>query len=377
MKILLVHNFQLNEHGDRKYNAVSYYRMLKPNIVLHRLYNDIEFTEIPMFNDNVEDSFLQEFNLVLFCRHIDNPEHTANRLNKLGIKFGLDEDDYWFLPDNHILYPHYIQHQIPKLIIDSIKVAHFITCTTPYLADKVKEINPNVYVIENGIDTHDEVWKPNKSEAKRIRFAFTQGVTHIHDIGLISDKVAKALYDVKFYSKGQIVLTGFNAEPNQESIYIGYERMLTDSLKTLEKYEPLYCDQLKRLITPKEINKPYRRIEAMDVFDFPEVYNHIDISVIPLQDNEFNSCKSELKLIEAGFKDCAAMVSNVKPYTLVANKQNSFLLSDKNFFEWQRYILNNPSIVIDKAQQLKEDVKKYSLDLLSQKRYEIYKNFVI
>jgi hypothetical protein len=53
------------------------------------------------------------------------------------------------------------------------------------------------------------------------------------------------------------------------------------------------------------------------------------------------------------------------------------LLSEKNFFEWQRYILNNPSIVTDKAQQLKEDVKKYSLDLLSEKRYEIYKNFVI
>jgi len=377
MKILLVHNFIINEHGDRKYNAVSYYRMLKPNIVLHRLYEGIEFTEIPTLNDVVPDDFLKDFNLILFCRHIENPDYTADRLNKLGIKFGLDEDDYWFLPDNHILYPHYIQNNVSKLIIDSIKVAHFVTCTTTYLADKIKEINPNVYILENGIDTQDEVWKRNKLPSKRIRFAFTQGVTHIHDLNLISDKVAKALYDVKFYSKGQIILTGFNAEPNQESIYIGYERMLTDSLKTLEKYEPIYCNELKRLITPKEINKPYRRIEAMDVFDFPEVYDNIDISVIPLQDNEFNSCKSELKLIEAGFKDCAAMVSNVKPYTIVANKQNSFLLSEKNFFEWQRYIINNPSILLDKTKQLAEDVKKYSLDLLSQKRYEIYKNFVI
>ena len=71
------------------------------------------------------------------------------------------------------------------------------------------------------------------------------------------------------------------------------------------------------------------------------------------------------------------MVSNVKPDTIIANKNNSFLLPEKNFVEWQRYILNNPSILVDKTQQLAEDVKKYSLDLLSEKRYEIYKNFVI
>jgi hypothetical protein len=70
--------------------------------------------------------------------------------------------------------------------------------------------------------------------------------------------------------------------------------------------------------------------------------------------------------------DCAVMVSDVNPYSLIANKDNSFLLSERNFFYWQRYILNNPSCLQEKKAALKETVAKYELSKLAVKRKELY-----
>jgi hypothetical protein len=243
------------------------------------------------------------------------------------------------------------------------------------LADKIKPLNQNVHIIENGIDTQDEAWKPNKKESNRIRFGFTQGTTHIPDIMLINQSVQKALYDVKFSHSGQIVLCGFNAKFNKESVYIGYERLLTDSLTPLN-FNKKYTNELKSLKTPNGDNMPYKRIWGVDVREFGKVHNELDIVVAPLKSSEFNSCKSNIKMLEAGFMDCAVMVHNVSPYKELSTKENSFNLSESSFFELQRYILTNPSLMKEKKQALKEDVQKFELSKLTDKRKELYESLL-
>ena len=371
MNILLVHHLIRVSESQVTFTAVDYYRMQKPMQVLNRLDPEINYATIDSLK--VEDSFLQRFDLVLFSRTM--PREAPERLNKLGIPFGLDLDDYWNLPDDHILAPSYKTNKTPELIIDSIKAAHFVTCTTEILASYIKEFNENVYVVENGIDTDDDIWQPNKSKSDRVRFGFTQGSTHIPDVALVSKDVAKSLYDNKFYHKGQVVLCGFSARHQEESVYIGYERMLTDDLKPL-KFYPKYCHELKILHNPLGLDMPYRRIWTRDVDEFGSVYDDIDIAVAPLKESTFNSCKSNIKMLEAGFKDCAVMVSDISPYTPLATKENSFLLNEKSFFEWQRYILLNPSIIEDKKAQLKEDVKWFELKNLTKKRKEVYESCI-
>jgi hypothetical protein len=77
-------------------------------------------------------------------------------------------------------------------------------------------------------------------------------------------------------------------------------------------------------------------------------------------------------MLEAGFKGCAVMVSEVNPYTPLATKENSFLLSEKSFKGWQRYILSNPEIIKEKAHYLSRDIRPYSLQNLTTKRKQIY-----
>jgi hypothetical protein len=349
--------------------------MNKPHEVLARLNPDFEIVHSKP-NDIYPDDFLKTIDLVLFCREIDNSNGIIEVLNKLGIRFGLDLDDYWDLPEDHLLYEHYKETNKPQLIVESIKAAHFVICTTEILATKIKEHNKEVYVIENGIDTEDPTWQNNHINSKRIRYGFTQGTTHIPDVMSIHKDVQTALYDADFNRNCQVILTGWNAIRSEESVYIGYERMLTDNLKTMLPVEREYCLRLVKYKFPSGISKPYRRVGALPVYEFAKVYDEMDISVAPLLEGEFNSCKSELKMIEAGFKGCAFMGSNVPAYSHLMTKENSFDLNWGNFYEWSKYILNNPNIVKDKAAQLSLDTKKYSLNLLTDKRKELYEKYI-
>lgn len=370
MKVLLIHHLIKVNDTQVTFGAVDYYRMQKPFEVLGRNYDVMYRTADSL---KLEDEFIKSHDLVIFSRTI--PQYAIDKLNELCIPFGLDLDDYWYLPQEHILYESYKQNKTPELIINSIKAAHFVTCTTEILAEKIRPLNPNVHIIENGIDTEDTMWKPEKIKSGRVRFGFTGGTTHIPDVDLVAKDVARSLYDNKFYHNGQVVLCGFNAEFNQPSIYVGYERMLTDDLKPL-KFEREYLHSLKTLHLVDGRNKPYRRIWNKDISEFPTVYDEIDVVLAPLKDSEFNRCKSNIKMLEAGFKDCGVIVSDIPPYSPLATKKNSFLLSEKNFFEWQRYILLNPNALEDRKAQLRQDVEKFSLKKLSKKRFEIYESCV-
>lgn len=372
MKILLIHSFEIKD-GEPEFNAISYHRINKCHQVLSRVYPDVECTHTPSAL-NLTDEFLSNFDIVLFLRFIEleeNIDKVIDQLKRLEIPFGVDTDDYWYLPNNHIAKQSYTDNKLTEVIIKSIKAATFVICTTPILQDKIKELNPNVHIIENGIDPEDTSWTPNKSKSDRVRFGFLQGSTHIHDLYMISHDVVKSLESKQFKDKGQIALAFYykNGEP---SIFVGYEKILTNHLNTLR---PSYKLQLQ-LGTEDGTNEPYRRLPFKPVHEFGTMYNEFDISVCPLERNEFNGCKSELKMIEAGFMDCAVMVSNVNPYSLIANKDNSFLLSDKDFFYWQRYIINNPNCIADKKAALKETVAKYDLRTLAHKRYELYKSLI-
>lgn len=375
MKLLCVDAFGV-KNGEAQISGVAYYRIVKPNVVLKRL-GDFDFTLIQAINKDVSDELIKEYDLILFSRSMgayDDVDGVAERLNKLGIPFGLDLDDHWELYPNHILTDYYKDHKVSEAIVKSIKHAHFVICTTDILAGHIKEHNPNVHIIENGIDTEDEAWQINKKESYRTRFGFTQGHTHFGDLQPHTEAIARSFKDLNFYKKGQIVLCGFDAEHDKPSIYVGYERLITNNLNAIT--DKFYTNRLKMLGRPDGDNKPYKRIWQTPVFEFGFVYDEIDISVAPLASNKFNSCKSELKMIEAGFKGCAVMVSDVNPYSPLMTKENSFSLSENSFYLWQRLILRNPNMWKDRALQLAEDVKRFDLKNLTQKRKELYESVV-
>lgn len=412
MKILLV-----NSHN---FGGVEYYRMIKPSHVLSEKYPEFDFVTVDGINrdfitinkeqkfdpvtkktntiiykedeqPNIPiDDFLKQFDLVHFCRGIDmyNEPNNAERLKRLGIPFGLDLDDYWFLPTTHVLYEDYILRNQDYAIIQAIQAANFVTCTTPILAKSISEFNKNVYVIENGIDDRLEAWQPDFSRCSKMRFGFYQGTTHFEDIKLAAPDIVKVFDDEKLISKAQIVLSGFMSADQtkinedtgipQPSFYIGYEKKITDNLRVIKNQT--YKEYLTKGISDGNedwMNESYVRCWGTHVESWGYTYNFSDVSLVPLVNNMFNRNKSELKMIEAGFKGKAVIVSDVNPYRLLATEKNSFLV--RNTYTWYKqikYCIKNPNAVIDKANQLHEDVKsKYKLWDLIEKRKQLYETY--
>lgn len=388
--------------------GVEYYRMMMPCHILSKTYPEFQFDSVeaqqiredelilksvevydPENKEEVEqkgevvvtDEYLKRYDLIHFCRQIVyyKDSKLLERVKKLGIPFGLDLDDFWHLPEYHIIYNDYKKFNTPQLVVDSIKEAHFITCTTPIIAREIEKYNNNVFIIENGIDTEQECWQPDLKKKERLRFGFYQGATHYEDLLLASTSVREIFKSEKLKDKYQIVLSGFDSYgKDSKGIYpsmaMCYESALTEGLKLLN---PNYKNYLSRFMlegNENYINENYWRLWKVPVDDWGFAYNFADVSVIPLIDNRFNRSKSELKLIEAGVKGKAVIVSDTQPYKLLANDKNSFLAKRPiDFYNQIKYCIKNPNAVQDKSEQLREDVlAKYTLAKLTDKRKELY-----
>lgn len=170
-----------------------------------------------------------------------------------------------------------------------------------------------------------------------MRFGVTGGSSHVNDIKQIvseNDCVMKHLgKDV--LDKMQFVLCGFNTDGIYISIdkdgkkttrklnldevwWIELEKRITDNYSMVS---PEYRKLLLRYDGSDETfdasDEPYRRIWSKSITDFEYglIYKDIDVLMVPLADTEFNSAKSNLKFIEAGFTGTAVLSSSVMPYS--------------------------------------------------------------
>jgi hypothetical protein len=117
-------------------------------------------------------------------------------------------------------------------------------------------------------------------------------------------------------------------------------------------------------------------LEKADIWSYPQFYNHLDVSLVPLADNKFNSLKSELKLIEAGFFRKAVIVDNVYPYKpLLKHKINAMVVNKpSDWVKHAKYLLRNPSAITDLGDALYETVQPYEIDRVNEKRIKFYKD---
>jgi len=115
-------------------------------------------------------------------------------------------------------------------------------------------------------------------------------------------------------------------------------------------------------------NRKIKVIPPAKLHQYAFMYDHWDISLIPLQNTTFNRCKSNLKLLEAGFKKTAAIVSGIHPYAPdMVDGVNCIKIpanaDAKAWFRAVRELVNNPKLRETIAENLHECVvKNYSLE---------------
>lgn len=391
----------------------GYYRSLRPHTKLQELYSD-EFDVTIKYDFNWRDlATIEKFDILHFHKGIYG-DNEGFRLalqfcKEKGIKTVMDIDDYWDLGPYHPNYLGYKNTGYDKIIRENVTLADYVTTTTPIFEKELKKYNPNVRVFVNAIDPEEEQFTPKDIKTTdRIRFGFIMGSSHLNDLELVRGMVNRLPKDI--LDKIQIVLCGYDLRgtvqifgPNgevttrpiqpKESVWYSYEKILTDNYKTVS---PHYEGFLKlfspNMQYPWVDNEPYKRCWTKDIMEYCTHYNEIDVLLVPLADNRFNSFKSELKLIESGMMNKAVVVSDFGPYQIGTknffekggkiNPEGNVVLidnkgKDKNWAKAIERLVKNPEYIEQLRANLHNSIKdKYNLSNVTKERVEFYKEIV-
>lgn len=256
------------------------------------------------------------------------------RRKKSGEKIVVDIDDYWILDDSHYLYQRFAIAGMTELLINCLRLADVVTVTTPHLASRVREINRSVVVIPNALPFDRGQFTRSENKYSDRTFIWAGGASHRDDLKLLPD-AGKDLC-IAGVKPGVAEWTHCLAGRRGHSVKLGL---------------PLS--------------------EYMSVYD-----GHL-CALAPLVDSEFNRCKSNLKMLEAGAKGLAFIASDVRPY-LNEVDQDVVLYADSDwgFYEKMTTIKNCPQLAEEQAQNLSDHVRKnYHLDDANELRRQVIESF--
>jgi glycosyltransferase involved in cell wall biosynthesis len=253
-----------------------------------------------------------------------------------GTPYVVDIDDHWILPKYNPAYWAY-RKGIKQCVKDSINYADAVITTTPALAKEIRLINENVIIASNCLDYTHKQWEAEPMErTDKIKVGWVGGVTHEEDLKLIADQI-KGL-DIEFY------ICGYT--PGE--IWNRIAKSMPDA----------------------------KIVEGTSVFEYGEVYRHFDFVVAPLQDNKFNNCKSELKIVEASAYKKPIICSAVYPY-LYHQANDGVLLVTQN--DWRTAIQK----LVDAGRSVRQSMgvsnydyckKHHNLELHNLTRLQLYKS---
>jgi glycosyltransferase involved in cell wall biosynthesis len=370
--------------------GVGKFRFRDPHMILQKNYRD-EFHIDIITNPAIHDkSFVSNYDMIFLQGSMlinDNAFKIFEDLKKDGMKLIVDLDDYWRLPMSHGMYKKMEDNY--KKLTQRLLIADLITTTTVELGREILKFNKNVKVIPNAVNPDESQFQPKPIESERVRIGWVGGASHLEDLKMTNGLFNK-LQGIS--TKNQMVMCGFNNNTKNietgkiekvkyPKVWMECEYVFTNGYSVDEEYKHY-------LLHPKEEefegveDKPYRRIWTKDFYDYAHCYNHIDISLAPLVNNQFNRMKSQLKVIEAGFHKKPIIVSDISPYNLdCRNLLNSFVVNEKRqhkeWFQYAKKLIESPSLREDVGLALYETVKdKYNLHNVCKIRRQIYRNLM-
>jgi glycosyltransferase involved in cell wall biosynthesis len=370
--------------------GVGKFRFRDPHICLAREHQedfDVDIIENPPIQNK---DFISKYSILVLQASLLINEVLFKQLEDLkknGLKVVLDLDDYWRLPVHHPLYRR--MENDWKVMVSRFNVADVILTTTTNLAKEIAVYNKNVKIVPNAVNTREGQFTPQPIPSKRVRIGWAGGSSHLQDLkelrGLVNKFYASSKDEVQFLMAGfnnevKDVVNGQVTTVKRPEVWMQAEMVFTYNYNNLDENYVHY------LLNPRDGEYPgcddkfYKRIWTKPIHEYATVYNEFDIALAPLEVTKFNSMKSQLKLIEAGFHKKPLIASQVFPYQIDGiHGKNIFLVEDKkahkDWFKYAKMLVGSEQMRIDMGEALYETVKdKYNLSNVTQKRAQIYKS---
>lgn len=289
--------------------------------------------------------YIEQSDLVVWNRHCPiDINHILEIRKRTGLKIVVDLDDWIELPFKHPLYRQY-KEQYANLVIENLKVADLVTVTTSRLWSKVKQFNKRVEVLPNALPFGLGQFKVNDQEKGDLfNFVYAGQSSHLEDVSLLINpmKRIKALQNISF------TMAGYTKHP------------IWDKMEAVFRIHPNFR---------RFVNKPLE--------SYMEIYDHAHCSIVPLVHNTFNSCKSNLKLLEAASKKLPVIVSAVPPYSDDNRAPVLWVNNQSDWFKHINYLAKNPAAAIDLGEKLNEwATRNYSIFEMNKARFDLYRNLI-
>lgn len=275
-----------------------------------------------------DNKFVPKNNVLVFNRVYSRGADEVKRLKGQGVKIVVDLDDFYELNPEHYLANVFESHS--KNIVEMIKLADIVIVTTEYLAYKIRPLNRNVVVIRNALPFDTGQFTLSEDKLSGTPLIWAGGASHYADLSLVANSFDDHILTIAGYEVHE------DAKP-------GTSQYLTSNewKKVLRKLQ----------------NAEYKPA-IHNLGKYMDVYDGHSIAIAPLVDNDFNSCKSNLKILEAGAKGLPIICSKVLPYYNPVDANAVFYAENKA--EWHYEVvklLRNPNYAKDRGAMLAEHVR--------------------
>ena len=333
----------------------AYYRVIAPYQKISQLYGDdveVRLNKNPLGIDEKTGKWQENFDFedmkwadIVVTNNLSNfgPNYTARIVGKAK-EFGkfvhYDTDDLLTnLYEGHRLYNVYKDRKLDEITKFIYNNADLVTVTQPKFAERVKQFigkGNALAVVRNAIDYDLPCWNNQKvgpPKEKYCRFGWAGGIHHEQDVKyfagvpqMVNQRVGPQNCRWDFYGA---------PPPNtpkddwQWDVWKRYKQIMMGNWKG-----------------PKNWNIHH----ALPGDRYGVFYSNMDVALAPLEPNEFNDSKSEIKIAECGRYQVPLVCSNVGCYDeWIVNGETGFLIDPKKGrSEWVRVlstVAKNPGLV--------------------------------
>jgi len=258
-------------------NGSDYHRCILPSKYLQnsvvKVGNEeveLDFVSIRLDIENkvIREEMLQDGDIVWFNWLVSNNavDFGTWKVSK-NIKFLYSIDDYWYYSEGHP-YLHRMEGMKTR-VFKFLAEADIVLVSTERLGQHVLPFNSFVSYNPNFLPINEQQFTSNKMKRDKLRVGLFGSSSHLPDYKLLKGAINKISKNKELCEKIEFHICGYT------------ETFL----------------EIKQMFEKKK-NLSLVLHAPVEVSEYMKLYNNIDVTLLPLENIEYNRCKSSLKLAE-------------------------------------------------------------------------------
>jgi hypothetical protein len=236
----------------------------------------VEDKEIEVTFKDFDDSIPKEaenYNILIYHWDIGLSIQEIGRLQSIGVKVIYSIDDFWEFSDYHPYYNSvfsrsYAQNRTKHHMIN----ADGVIVTTERLALHAMKYNDNVAILPNFANPEEFKQFGTKTPSDKLRVGIIGSLSHVPDWMLLKGTINRIAKNKELAEKIEFHICG------------------------VVKDDKNWDEVIKLFTVKKNLKVVIKEYQPLD--KYLELYNELDVILMPLEFTEFNHCKSALKLWE-------------------------------------------------------------------------------